>query len=823
LKKILIEFKILKILNQNNRIQTLLNTLNSSDPIIKNLINLKQINDNNLIKLNLLKQKSTEKLLTLNKFSILYKKIFNVKKKLSNSEKLIKINKFKLKKILNKKTNLKLINIKKINLKKIKIKINKLKINLKKLKINILKIKKYILKRVKKRYITHDNIYGNSLKEQGIKKLELDQKLARERVIKDELKQMQHILFLKKRDEESVDKIYLSKNATTFDYGMSPKEREKRHIHRVQRFYKRQYERIKRERKRPQRRIPRKKKEIFFFIKASKYVKSCLAKSKKLKLFNFAKYMYFFKILLKTRLKLFKNSSYFKILFLEKLKILIKNILFKNKLNYYNLVKHSFNGMTFYNEYKLWHLHFIKLKKIPFKLISLYSKFYFNKLLYNLKFKSNFLKFYHNYLTARTKVKYFNVKAKRSIKKKKIRKLFQIIIYKLFKSSIKYFIASKNVIFSLIKNGSFYMYYKMYKAYGGLKNQYDKKKSSIVSFFLKNLKIRRSFYVSKHTRYKNFFFIYWATKFYGYNVYGNYKFGLDEFSILNNYFKFFKSKTFFFNYLINFIFSYIQKVNINIFNYVFILNQYKTKLIIESNQFYKYLILFFFKKNQYVNFLNLKKQFGLTMPKYFSFFSIFFKQLSIELTNWYSLVNNNNSGLYQSTFLFNLCFISHNTNAVYLHYKYKYLYYYRVYNFYIFYIFYYLYNHLYKVYKKLKLKEFKLSYDLIKYNEYNRYYLGLRTRMLILTIRNKYKHGFPVERIFRNIKYFLRESMKKKELAGYYISIRGRYKRSSRSNKLIIKKGVYSFNKIDLKIDSSYGTLNTKYGIAGIKVIFAFK
>jgi hypothetical protein len=49
--------------------------------------------------------------------------------------------------------------------------------------------------------------------------------------------------------------------------------------------------------------------------------------------------------------------------------------------------------MTFYNEYKLWHLHFKKLKKIPFKLIRLYSKFYFNKLLYNLKIKSNFLKF----------------------------------------------------------------------------------------------------------------------------------------------------------------------------------------------------------------------------------------------------------------------------------------------------------------------------------------------------------------------------------------------------------------------------------------------
>ena len=224
------------------------------------------------------------------------------------------------------------------------------------------------------------------------------------------------------------------------------------------------------------------------------------------------------------------------------------------------------------------------------------------------------------------------------------------------------------------------------------------------------------------------------------------------------------------------------------FNYVFILNQYKTKLIINSNQFYKYLILFHFKRDQYLNFLKLKEVSNLIMPSHFSFFSLFFKEVSVELSQWYSLINNSYLNNYQSTFLFNLCFINHNTHAVYVHYKYKYLYYYRVYNFYIFYIFYYLYNHLFKVYKKLKLKEFKLSYDLIKYNEYNRYYLGLRTRMLILTIRNRYKRGFTVPKIFRNIKFFLRESMKKKELAGYYISIRGRYKRSSRSNKLIIKK-----------------------------------
>jgi hypothetical protein len=825
IKKILINLKIFQILNQNDKLNNLIQKSNNFN--LDNLINLKNNNNNKLFKLYSLKVKSIKKIIKLNMFSFILKKMIKIKKKTIILNQLIKINQLKYKKLLNKKTLLtkKKLKLKQIKIKKLKIKIKKLKINFKKLKINFKKLKNLKKKKLKNFISIKDNIVGNYLKKTELKKLELNDKLEQEKIAKQELKEMQHILFLKKKDEDSVYNIKLSKNATTFDYGMSAKERKKRHINRVQRFYKRQYERIKKEQK-TRRRIPRTKKKIYFFVKSKKYAVyrrggKLLKKKKK---FNFKKYMFFFKILLKTRLKLFNDLSNFKVLFLTKLKNLIKNILFKNKINYYNLVKHSFNGMSFYNEYKLWHLQFKKLKKIPFKLIRLYSKFYFNKLLYNLKFKSNFSKICYNYLNARAKVKYFNVKSKKSFKKKKVRKLFKSMLYKLFKSSMNFFMTARKVIFSLIRNGSFFMYYKVHQVYGNISKQYNNyKKSAIVSLFLKNLKMKRSFYVSKYTKYSNFFFIYWAKRFYGYNVYGNAQSSLDKFVILNNYFKFFKSKTFFFNYLINFIFSYIQKLNINIFNYVFILNQYKTKLIIELNQFYKYLILFFFKKNQYLNFLNLKKEFNLTMPKYFSFFSIYFKQLSLELSNWYSFVNNNNVGLYQPTLLFNLCFISNNTNAIYLHYKYKYLYYYRVYNFYIFYIFYYLYNHLFKVYKKLKLKDFKLSYDLIKYNEYNRYYLGLRTRMLILTIRNKYKHGFPIERIFRNIKFFLRESMKKKELAGYYISIRGRYKRSSRSNKLIIKKGVYSFNKIDLKIDSSYGTLNTRYGIAGIKVIFAFK
>jgi hypothetical protein len=828
-KLIEIDLKIFKLLKQN----LFLNKFHLS------LTNNSILKNNNLLKLKklyFLKSKINKlKKIKLQKIKKLKKIKVKESKKIRKSKKL-KLNKRKICKlvlaILKKKkeffklkqnNNNKLLKINILKLRQLKLKLKKLKLKCNKIKLKKLKLKNNNLgltKKKKKIKIKEDEGKLKEITEKAIKNLRLIHKAADAKLLQDDLKEMKKIKDLKKQEDERFFKVNLKKNATTFDSGLSFKERQKKHIYRVQRYYRNRQKRLKADKHyRRNFRIPRTKKKIHYFSQQQKYIHK---KVKQLKRFSIQKYISIFILLLKTRLNLFKNKiqkNHFHFLFLNKLKTSIKAILFKNKSSYYNIITTAFDGMTFYNEYKLWHLHFKKLKKIPFKLIRLYSKFYFNKLLYNLKIKSNFYFFYYNYLKARTKVKYFNIKqSQRSFKKKRIKRLAQIMFHKLFKFHMKFFIASKNVIFSLMRNGSFYMYYKLYEI-----SRHKTRKNLTVSLFLTNLSKRRSFYVSKSTSYSNFFFIYWAKKNYGYKVYGNYKHSFDEFNIFRYYFKFFKSKTFFFNYLINFIFSYIQKININIFNYVFILNQYKTKLIIDSHQFYKYLILFHFKRNQYSDFFNLKESSHIVMPRYFSFFSLFFKELSIELSNWYSLVNNSRLNLYQSTVLFNLCFINHNTNAVYLHYKYKYLYYYRVYNFYIFYIFYYLYNHLFKVYKKLKLKSFKLSYDLIKYNEYNRYYLGLRTRMLILTIRNRYKRGFTVEKIFRNLKFFLRESMKKKELAGYYISIRGRYKRSSRSNKLILKKGVYSFNNIDLKVDSSYGTLNTKYGIAGIKVIFAFK
>lgn len=71
----------------------------------------------------------------------------------------------------------------------------------------------------------------------------------------------------------------------------------------------------------------------------------------------------------------------------------------------------------------MWSLNYMKLKKIPFKLIRLYSKFYFNKLLYNLKFKSNFYNFYYKYLISFKKVNFLN--KLKPFKKKELKNYFK--------------------------------------------------------------------------------------------------------------------------------------------------------------------------------------------------------------------------------------------------------------------------------------------------------------------------------------------------------------------------------------------------------------
>jgi hypothetical protein len=62
-------------------------------------------------------------------------------------------------------------------------------------------------------------------------------------------------------------KVNLKKNATTFDHGLSFKERQKKHIYRVQRYYRNRQKRLKADKQyRSKFRIPRTKKKIYYYI-----------------------------------------------------------------------------------------------------------------------------------------------------------------------------------------------------------------------------------------------------------------------------------------------------------------------------------------------------------------------------------------------------------------------------------------------------------------------------------------------------------------------------------------------------------------------------
>lgn len=74
----------------------------------------------------------------------------------------------------------------------------------------------------------------------------------------------------------------------------------------------------------------------------------------------------------------------------------------------------------------------------------------------------------------------------------------------------------------------------------------------------------------------------------------------------------------------------------------------------------------------------------------------------------------------------------------------------------------------------------------------------------------------------RDLTYLLNIYYKKKEIKGYYIRIKGRFKRGRRKSILLRRKGVIAFNSIHLKLDSCYGLLYTRFGIAGVKIIFSY-
>jgi ribosomal protein S3 len=59
-------------------------------------------------------------------------------------------------------------------------------------------------------------------------------------------------------------------------------------------------------------------------------------------------------------------------------------------------------------------------------------------------------------------------------------------------------------------------------------------------------------------------------------------------------------------------------------------------------------------------------------------------------------------------------------------------------------------------------------------------------------------------------------------LKGYYIRVKGRFKRGRRKATFLRRQGFIAFNSLNLKLDSHYGLLYTRFGIAGIKIIFSY-
>jgi hypothetical protein len=418
-----------------------------------------------------------------------------------------------------------------IKLIKLKLKLTKLKLKLTKVKLNKLKLKKLSklkynipLRLIKRNYSKKIIFAKNKLRnkkikkltvkvtEQAIKKNNLKHIIARKKFWRTDRAAMKEAIELNKKDTQRFYRFIPHPKKTDFFPTMSYETLKQTKTFRVQQYYREHEMRIDIYKSEIQNfPIPRKKGKKKFFSKEHLYRHQ---KVKKYKVFSIVKYSSFFKLLLKTRLKLFKykkKKNNFNFLFLNKLKNSIKNILFKNKSSYYNLIQSSLNGMNFYNEYKLWHLHFIKLKKIPFNLIRLYSKFYFNKIFYNLKLKSNFYFLYYKYLQARTKVKYFKIKqAKKAFNKNKMRSVGHLILYKFFKFSMKFFLAAKSKgpfflsakgpLFSLIRNGAFYSYYKLHEI-----SRHKIRKNPLVSTFLITLKKKDHFMSQKELNILIFF------------------------------------------------------------------------------------------------------------------------------------------------------------------------------------------------------------------------------------------------------------------------------------------------------------------------------
>lgn len=65
-------------------------------------------------------------------------------------------------------------------------------------------------------------------------------------------------------------------------------------------------------------------------------------------------------------------------------------------------------------------------------------------------------------------------------------------------------------------------------------------------------------------------------------------------------------------------------------------------------------------------------------------------------------------------------------------------------------------------------------------------------------------------------------AIQKNELKGYFIQIKGRFQRSTRKTLVFKRTGHLAFNNLNTKLKVAYGTLYTKFGVAGLKIVFSY-
>jgi len=114
-----------------------------------------------------------------------------------------------------------------------------------------------------------------------------------------------------------------------------------------------------------------------------------------------------------------------------------------------------------------------------------------------------------------------------------------------------------------------------------------------------------------------------------------------------------------------------------------------------------------------------------------------------------------------------------------------------------------------------------LYYHLLKRGENKRLSLGIKPINLVTTFNRRLKKGFSVFKITRDITKILDIFLYQKKIKGYYIRVKGRFKRGRRKSKLVNRKGFIAFNTLDLRLESCYGLLYSRFGIAGLKIILS--